>query len=92
MFLTDDGTPILGHGAGITNTGPPLPEAPIGLQHHTALGFLNTDGDDRLRTRHQGRWTMDLNTRVQVLGLTLDSKPSIALAHVADGETEVQRG
>lgn len=30
---------------------------------------------------------MNINARVQVLDWTLDSKPSIALTHVADGET-----
>lgn len=34
---------------------------------------------------------MNINARVQVLDWTLDSKPSIALTHVADGETESQR-
>lgn len=34
---------------------------------------------------------MNLNARLQVLDWTLDSKLSIPLTHVADGETESQR-
>lgn len=49
MSPTDDGTPIPGHGAGITNMGPPLPQASTVLQRHAILGFPNKDGDEELR-------------------------------------------
>lgn len=43
------GTPILGRGVGITNTGPPLPVVLIALQCQAALGFLNKDEDEGLQ-------------------------------------------
>lgn len=42
-------SPFRGRGVGITNTGPPLPEAPTVLQCHAALGFLNKDEDEGLQ-------------------------------------------
>lgn len=45
----DNGNPIPGCGVGITNTGPPLPEASIALQCQAALGFLNKDEDEGLQ-------------------------------------------